>query len=75
MAKGYTQTYRVDYHKTFAPVAKMKTIHVLLSLPTNLNWPLRQYDVKNAFLHGDLEEEVYMDLLQVYGTLKLYKGV
>ena len=62
VAKGFTQTYGVDYEETFAPVAKMNSIRILLSLAANLDWPLHQFDVKNDFLHGDLEKEVYMDV-------------
>ena len=62
VAKGYSQMYGVDYKETFAPVAKMNIIHMRLSLAVNLDWKLRQYDIKNAFLHGDLEEEIYMTL-------------
>ena len=62
VAKGFTQTYGIDYQETFALVAKINTIRILFSLAANLDWPLYQFDVKNAFLHGDLEEEVYMDI-------------
>jgi len=62
VAKGYTQTYGIDYTDTFAPVAKINTIRILLSLAVNLDWPVQQFDVKNAFLHGDLSEKIYMDL-------------
>ena len=62
VAKGYTQTYGVDYHKIFALVAKMNTERTLLSLAINFDWELQQYDVKNAFLHGELEEEIYMGI-------------
>ena len=62
VAKGFTQTYRINYQKTFTPVAKINTVRVLLSLVVNLDWLLQQLDVKNAFLNGELEEEIYMDL-------------
>ena len=62
VAKGFTQAYGINYQETFAPVAKLNTVRVLLSLASNLDWPLYQLDVKNAFLNGDLEEEVYMDI-------------
>lgn len=68
IAKEFTQTYGVDYHDTFALVAKMNIVRVQLSLAINLDWTLRQFDVKNAFLHGELEEQVYMNLPPGYGV-------
>ena len=62
VAKGFTQTYGIDYQETFAHVAKLHTMRVLLSLAVNLDWTLQQLDVKNAFLNGDLENEVYMKI-------------
>ncbi|CAF2369372.1 unnamed protein product, partial [Brassica napus] len=60
VARGFTQTYGEDYIETFAPVAKLHTIRIVLSLAVNLGWRLWQMDVKNAFLQGELEDEVYM---------------
>lgn len=62
VAKGYTQTFSIDYQETFAPMAKMNTIHTLLSFFTNFDWFLQQFDVKNAFLYGNLEDGVYMEI-------------
>ena len=62
MAKGYTQKYGIDCQETFTPVAKFNTSRILISIATNQDWPLQQFDIKNAFLNGDLEEEVYMAL-------------
>lgn len=63
MLKGIHNLYGIDYQETFAPVAKLNTMRVLLSLVSNQDWPLHQFDVKNAFSHGDLIKEVYMDPL------------
>ena len=52
----------MDHQETITLVAKLNTIQVLLFLATNNDWQLQQLDVKNAFINGDLEEEVHMEL-------------
>ena len=69
VAKGYTDTYGIDYEETFAPVAKMNTVRIILSLTTHFGWKMHKFHVKNAFLHGSLEEEVYMEISPGYGVI------
>ena len=61
VAKGYTQVFGSDYYDIFSPVAKMTSIHLLLSMVAMSSWPLYQLNIKNAFLHGDLIEELYVE--------------
>lgn len=60
VAKGFHQQLRVDYGTTFSLVVKPTTIRTILSVVISRGWPLRQLDVKNAFLHRFLQEDVYM---------------
>ncbi|KAI3441648.1 AAA domain-containing protein [Psidium guajava] len=60
VARGFSQEYGIDYEETFAPVTKMTSVHTLLAIASIRNWPLFQLDVKNAFLHVDLQEDIFM---------------
>ena len=62
MILGNHQTEGVDYTETFAPVAKMVIVRVFLAVAAAMDWEVHQMDVHNAFLHGDLEEQVYVKL-------------
>ncbi|GJX38974.1 gag-pol polyprotein [Tanacetum coccineum] len=60
VAKGYAREYGMDYEETFAPIAKMTTIRTLIVVASSRKWKIFQLDVKNVFLNGDLNEEVFM---------------
>ncbi|RVW84805.1 Retrovirus-related Pol polyprotein from transposon RE1 [Vitis vinifera] len=62
VALGNKQEYGVDYEETFTPVAKMTMVRTILVITASQSWKLHQMDVKNGFLHGDLQEEIYMKL-------------
>jgi hypothetical protein len=61
VAKGFSHVEGIDYNETFAPVAKMNSIRLVLALAASHKWEVHQMDVKSAFLHGDLKEEICME--------------
>lgn len=60
VAKGFTQTYGVDYFEIYAPVVRRTALRLLFSVAVNFDLKIDHLDVKTAFLHGDLSETVYM---------------
>ena len=64
VAKGYSQVEGVDYNEIFSHVAKLTSIRVLMSLAATFDLEIEKMDVKTTFLHGELEEEIYMEHLE-----------
>ena len=60
VVKGFSQDKDIDFEEIFSPVVKMSSIRVVLGLVASMNLKIEQFDVKIAFLHGNLEEEIYM---------------
>lgn len=61
-ARRYTQRPGIDYKETFAPLIKFESIRILLALAAKEDWEIAQFDIKTAFLNGNLDEEIYMEL-------------
>lgn len=68
VAKGYNQQEGIDYRETFSPVVKMATVRLVLKIASLYNWDLNQMDVHNAFLQGNLDEEIYMTIPEGLGN-------
>ncbi|CAJ2633694.1 unnamed protein product [Trifolium pratense] len=66
VAKGYSQRAGIDYDEVFAPVARLETVRLIISLAAQNKWKIHQMDVKSAFLNGVLDEEVYIEQPQGY---------
>ena len=77
VTKGYVQRYGIDFEKLFAPVIRLETIRLLLTLATKKNWEIHHLDVKSAFLNGELMEEVYvsqpMGYVKAGQEMKVYR--
>jgi hypothetical protein len=69
VSKGFQQVHGIDYDETFSPVVNMDSIHLALAIVTTKGWEVHQMNVKNAFLHNDLSEEIYMEQ-----TPRIYAG-
>jgi hypothetical protein len=61
VTKGYSQVEGLDFGETYAPVARLESIHILLAYATYHGFKLYQMDVKSAFLNGPIKEEVYVE--------------
>ena len=66
VVKGFSQVEGIDYTETFAPIAKMNSICLVLSLVASYKWEVHQMDVKSSFLHGNFHEEIYMEKPPVF---------
>ncbi|GJY87000.1 retrotransposon protein, putative, ty1-copia subclass [Tanacetum coccineum] len=75
VAKGFTQTYGVDYEETFSSVADIKAIRILIAIAAFYDYDIWQMDVKTTFLNGRLNEDVYMMDASKHGSLPMQPNV
>lgn len=73
VARGFTQVYRVDYSETFVPTLKFKSLRMLLAFAAYYDLFIHQMDVPNAYLKGDLQEEIFMESLKDFRSLRATK--
>ena len=66
MEKGYSQVHGLDYNGTFTHVVRKDSIRLVLAIAYSKRWGVHHMDVKSSFLHGDLEEDIYMRQLEGY---------
>jgi ATP-binding cassette subfamily B (MDR/TAP) protein 1 len=66
VVKGFGRNKGIDFEEMFSPVVKMSSVRVVLGLATSLNLEVEKLDVKIVFLHGDLDEEIYMEQPEEY---------
>ena len=66
VSKWFSQVQRVDYHDTFASVEKMDSIRLVLAIAASKHWEVHHMDVKSDFIHGYLQEDIYMNHLEGY---------
>ena len=69
VARGYTQTYGVDYQETFVSVTKMNVVKNLLSLVAHFDWNLQQFYLTNTFLHDEIDKEIYTEVPPNFGEV------
>ncbi|KAH9327694.1 hypothetical protein KI387_007872, partial [Taxus chinensis] len=75
IAKGFSQVHGVDYSKTFTSIIKMTSVRLTQAITIANRWDVHQMDVKSSFVHGDIEEEIYMEQPPVLVILSIAGGI
>lgn len=70
VVKGYNQLPGIDYHDSFSPITKIVIVRAFMAIATSQNWKIHQLDINNAYIHGHIDEDIYMEALEVYQVPK-----